>query len=243
MCALLAGGGYSEKVSVPAVQVMRIPAGLSFEEGAAIPEAFIAAFVNLFIEGGLSAGERVLIHGGASGVGTAAIQLAKNAGAQVACSVRDDGKATRCKELGATLIIKYLGEDFLERVLEWAPDGVNLILDIVGKDYLPRNLKALAPRGRLVQIATMSGADAEIDLRLLMSKRLRLIGSVLRSRTVDEKGALVAEFAARYAPLFSQGVLKPVIDSVYSFDDVERAHERMRSGAHVGKIILTSGAQ
>lgn len=238
VCALLAGGGYSEKVSVPAVQVMPIPNGLSFEEGAALPEAFITAFVNLFVEGGLTKGERVLIHGGSSGVGTAAIQLAREAGALVACSVGDEKKAERCRELGALLAINYRNEDFLESARKWAPDGVDLILDIVGKEYLEKNLELLAPHGRLVQIATMSGADARIDLRILMSKRLRLIGSVLRSRSVSEKGALVTEFSARYSKLFSEGALKAVIDSTYTFDQVEEAHKRMRSSAHVGKLVL-----
>jgi putative PIG3 family NAD(P)H quinone oxidoreductase len=238
VCALLAGGGYAAKVSVPVVQTMPIPDGLSFIEAAAIPEAFITAYVNVEKEGGLRRGERVLIHGGGSGVGTAAIQLARKIEAHVACTVGSDAKIQRCKDLGAECVVNYKTEDFAEGARRWAPDGVDVILDIVGKEYLARNLSLLGTMGRLVQIATMSGAIAEINLSTLMSKRIRLIGSVLRSRSIEEKGALMAEFFTRYGALFSQKELLPVVSATFSLSDVESAHEMMRRSDHVGKIVL-----
>lgn len=238
VCALLAGGGYAEKVAVPAAHIFLIPPGFSFEQAAALPEAFLTAYVNLCREGRLASHETVLIHGGSSGVGTAAIQIARRVGARVACTVGSEAKAARCRELGAELAINYSTEDFESRVREWAPDGVNLVLDMIGKDYLAKNLSVLALCGRLVMIATMSGARAEIDLALLMRKRLTLVGSVLRSRSLDEKAKLVADFSSTFLPDFTTGALRPVIDSVFAFSEVEKAHARMQSSAHVGKIIL-----
>jgi len=238
VCALLAGGGYAEYVAVPAGQVMHIPKPLTFVEAAGIPEAFITAYTNLFIEGALQEDYRVLIHGGSSGVGTAAIQLAELAGARVCCTVGSEEKASRCRELGACLAIDYKQRSFEAGVREWSPEGVNLILDIVGQEYFERNVGLLAPGGRLVQIASMSGARAELDISLLMRKRARIIGSVLRSRSLAEKSALVAGFVTRFLEAFDTGDLKPIVDSVYSINDVEQAHERMRSSVHIGKIIL-----
>ena len=238
VCALLAGGGYAEKVSVPAIQTMPIPVGLSFVEAAAIPEAFVTAYANLEKEAKLRPGERVLLHGGASGVGTAAIQIARKIGAHVACTVGSDSKVQRCKDLGAECVVNYKMEDFATGIRRWAPEGVDVILDIVGKEYLSRNLSLLGQRGRLVQIATMSGAIAEINLSILMSKRIRLIGSVLRSRSIEEKGALVAAFFTQYGEMFSQKELRPVVSATFTLKDVELAHEMMRRSEHVGKIVL-----
>jgi NADPH2:quinone reductase len=240
VCALLTGGGYAEVCSVPEGQVMHIPPGFSFVEGAAIPEAFLTAYTNLFVEGGLAAGERVLIHGGASGVGTAVIQLAKVVGAHVACTVGSEEKAERCRALGAECAICYPAVDFADDVLRWSGEqGVDLVLDIVGKEYLARNLRVLRPRGRCVVIATQSGAVAELDLRVLMQKRLRLIGSVLRSRSEDEKSALVAGFVERFYPKFEDGSIKPVIDSVFPIENANDAHTLMSRSGHVGKIVLS----
>ena len=238
VCALLAGGGYAEMVSVPEGQVMRKPSGISLTDAAAIPEAFLTAYTNLFVEGYLSPGEKVLIHGGASGVGTAALQLARQCGALAVCTVGDDAKAERCRSLGASEVVNYKTGSFAEQVLRWSPKGVDLVLDIVGRDYLADNISVLAPRGRLVCIATMSGARGELDIATVMRKRLRIIGSVLRSRTIEEKSALVSAFAQRYLHLFDSKELSPVVHSVFSFDEAEKAHALMRSSGHVGKILL-----
>jgi putative PIG3 family NAD(P)H quinone oxidoreductase len=239
VCALLSGGGYAELVAVPAVQVFRRPKSVSLRDAAAIPEAFITAYANLVGEGRLVAGETVLIHGGASGVGTAAIQVARAVGARVACTVGDDAKIKRCRSLGAELVINYKREDFASEVARWSGGGVSLILDIIGRDYFERNIAALAPQGRLVCIATMSGAKAELDISVVMRKRLSIIGSVLRSRSVPDKSELVRDFSERFAPLFDTGAMRPVVDSVFGFDRVEEAHELMRRSGHVGKILLT----
>lgn len=241
VCAILSGGGYAERVSVPCGQLLSIPQGLSCTQAAAIPEAFLTAYTNLMVEGGLSRGERVLIHGGSSGVGTAAIQLAKRIGAEVACTVGSDVKARRCLELGADLAINYTKDDFASAIKAWSPEGVHVVLDIVGKDYLEKNLDTLAHCGRLVCIATMSGARGELSLSTLMKKRLRIIGSVLRSRSVVEKAALVQGFRDKFLSDFDSGKLVPVIHEVYTFGDVERAHETMRSSAHIGKLVLEVG--
>lgn len=238
VCALLSGGGYAELVAVPAVQVFRRPKSVSLQDAAAIPEAFITAFANLVGEGRLVAGETVLIHGGASGVGTAAIQVARAVGARVACTVGDDAKIERCRSLGAELVINYKKEDFASEVIRWSGGGVSLILDIIGRDYFSRNISALALQGRLVCIATKSGATTELDISVVMRKRLSIIGSVLRSRSVAEKGELVRNFSERFAPLFETGAMRPVVDTVFGFDRVEEAHELMRRSGHVGKILL-----
>ncbi len=239
VCALLAGGGYAELVAVPALQVFRRPRSVSLRDAAALPEAFITAYANLVGEGRLAAGELVLIHGGASGVGTAAIQVAHALGARVACTVGDDAKVDRCRALGAELVINYKKQDFAAKIAEWSPSGVSLILDIIGHDYFERNISVLTPRGRLVCIATMSGAKAELDIAVLMRKRLSVIGSVLRGRSIAEKGELVREFSERVLPLFESGFVTPIVDSVFPFEKVEDAHTCMRQSTHVGKILLT----
>ena len=176
VCAIVTGGGYAELAAVPAATLMRIPAGMGFTDAAAIPEVFLTAYVNLFQEGGLAAGERLLVHGGASGVGTAAIQLARQAGAWIAVTARDERKLAVCRELGAQLGIDHTACDFQEE-LESNGGGVDVVLDMVGADYLERNLAVLRPRGRLVVISVLSGAGGQIDLRALLVRRLRLIGS------------------------------------------------------------------
>lgn len=239
VCALLSGGGYAQYVVVPAGQLMRIPRALTFEEAAAIPEAFITAYTNLFVEGNLQEGERLLVHGGSSGVGTAAIQLAALAGARVSCTVGNEEKASRCRELGAGLTIHYKQQDFERAVREWSPEGVDLILDMVGREYFQRNVGLLAQCGRLVEIATISGARAEIDIALLMLKRARVIGSVLRSRSAAEKAGLVTGFVGRFWHSFDAGALKPIVDSIYRLERANEAHAHMKSSAHIGKIILS----
>lgn len=239
VCALLSGGGYAEKVAVHAGQAFRRPHSVTLRDAAAIPEAFITAYANLVGEGRLTAGELVLIHGGASGVGTAAIQVARALGARVACTVGDDAKIDRCRALGAELVMNYKKQDFASEILKWSAHGVSVVLDMVGRDYAERNLAVLAPRGRLVCIATMSGAKAEIDISVVMRKRLLIIGSVLRSRSIAEKSEFVREFSERFLPLFESRSVSPIVDSVFPFERVEDAHTLMRRSVHVGKILLT----
>jgi NADPH2:quinone reductase len=238
VCALLAGGGYAETVAVPAAHVMRLPQNLSFEEGAGLPEAFITAFVNLFQEGELKANEKVLIHGGSSGVGTAGIQLAKVAGAHVACTVGNKIKAAACTKLGAEVAIDYKQEDFVEAARNWSPGGVDLILDCVGVEYLQRNVSLLANKGRLVMIASMGGATGVLDIPQIMKRRARVVGSVLRSRSDAEKGSIIAAFAERFLPLFASGELKVVVDTTIALEKADDAHARMRLSEHIGKIVL-----
>ncbi len=239
VCALLPGGGYAEQVDVPYQMLMRVPENWTYEQAAAIPEVFLTAFVNLFMEANLQAGETVLIHGGASGVGTAAIQLAREAGCRVFITAGTGEKTTRCRELGAELAINYKEEDFAERIQEYTQgEGVDVILDMVGAAYLERNLRLLKLRGRLVFISMLSGAKTEINLGALMGRRLRMIGSVLRSRSLDEKIEIKQCFVDRFWPLLLDGTIQPIIDSVYPIEQVEAAHQYMADNRNIGKIVL-----
>ncbi len=239
VCALLPGGGYAEQVNVPHRMLMPIPDGLSFEQAAAIPEVFFTAYLNLFLEAALETGETVLIHGGASGVGTAAIQLARHAGCRVFVTAGTDEKAAHCRELGAELAVNYNKADFAARMNEYTGgDGVDVILDIVGGPYLERNLNLLKVNGRLVCIATLGGEKAEISLRTLMGRRLRLIGSVLRARSNDEKIKIKERFMDRFWGYFLDGSILPVIDTVFPIDRANEAHARMASNQNIGKIVL-----
>lgn len=239
VCALLSGGGYAEQASVPAQMLMPIPEGWSYEQAAALPEVFLTAFVNLFMEAALQPSETVLIHGGASGVGTAAIQLARQAGCRVFVTAGTAEKTARCAELGAELAINYKVEEFDDRIRAYTNgQGVDVILDMVGAAYLERNLQLLNLRGRLVLISTLSGAKTNIDLRLLMGRRLRLSGSVLRSRSLAEKVEIKQKFMERFWPPLLDGTIQPVIDSVYPIEQVEAAHRYMAENRNIGKIIL-----
>jgi len=239
VCALLPGGGYAEQVNVPQAMLMPIPAGWSFEQAAAVPEVFYTAFVNIFMEANLQPGETVLIHGGASGVGTAGIQMVHAAGNPVFVTAGTDEKTAYCKELGADLAINYKQEDFADRIKAHTNGaGVDVILDMVGADYLARNIDLLRLRGRLVFISTLSGSQTEIDLRHLMGRRLRLIGSVLRSRSLAEKVAVKEQFMARFWDKLVNGSIRPIIDSTYPITQANDAHEFMRQNKNIGKIIL-----
>jgi len=239
VCALLPGGGYAEQINVPQQMLMSLPDAWSFEQGAAIPEVFLTAYVNLFMEADLQAGETVLIHGGASGVGTAGIQMAHQAGCRVIATAGTDEKIARCRELGADLAINYKKEDFAARILTYTNGaGVDVIMDIVGADYLERNLRLLRLRGRLVFISTLSGSRTEIDLRQLMGKRLRLIGSVLRPRTVAEKVEIKEKFMGQFWPKLLEGTIQPIIDSVYPVEQANEAQAYMAANKNIGKIIL-----
>jgi len=239
VCALLPGGGYAERINVPYPMLMPLPAGWSFEQGAALPEVFFTAYLNLFMEAGLKEGETVLIHGGASGVGTAGIQLARQAGCRVFVTAGTEEKVARCRELGAELAINYKTDDFVERIkAHTGGAGVDVIMDMVGASYLEGNLQLLKTYGRLVFIATLGGSQAQLNLGLLMRQRLRLIGSVLRPRSVAEKVEIKRRFMEQFWPLLLDGTITPVIDSVYPIEQAMAAQERMAANQNIGKIIL-----
>jgi putative PIG3 family NAD(P)H quinone oxidoreductase len=239
VCALLAGGGYAEQVAVHQDMLMRIPEGWSFEQAAAVPEAWLTAYVNLFIEGGLQASETVLIHAGGSGVGTAAIQLAREAGAVSFVTAGTEEKLAACRALGAALAVNYKTENFLERVKEaTGGEGVDLILDPVGADYLERNLTALKVKGRLVLIGLMGGAKAEVNLGLVLGKRLLVIGSLLRPRPITEKISITRQFQSRFWPLLENGTIVPVVDTLFPLAAAQAAHEYVRENRNTGKVIL-----
>ena len=240
VCALVAGGGYAEYCVAPAPQCLPIPAGLDVIHAAAIPETFFTVWTNVFQRGRLAAGEHILIHGGTSGIGTTAIQLARAFGATVYATAGSDEKCDACKALGTALAINYREQDFVEAIREATSGrGVDVILDIVGGDYLPRNLECLAQDGRLVQIGLIGGATAQIDLRRILQRRLTLTGSTLRPRSVEEKGALARELEANVWPLLEAGTVKPVLFKTFPLKDAAAAHALMESSEHIGKIVLT----
>jgi tumor protein p53-inducible protein 3 len=239
VCALLAGGGYAERVAVSQQMLMPIPGTWSYEQAAGMPEVFLTAFVNLFMEAGLQPGETVLMHGGASGVGTAAIQLVREAGGRMIVTASSEAKITRCRELGADLAINYKKEDFVQRVQAFTGgEGVDVIIDMVGAAYLERNLSLLKLKGRLVFISTLSGAATKINLGALMGRRLRLIGSVLRSRSLEEKIEIKRRFMDRFWSQLENGSIEPIIDSVYPIEQAGAAHQYMAENRNIGKIIL-----
>ena len=239
VCALIAGGGYAEYATAPATCCLPIPRGFSLEQGAALPETFFTVWHNVFERGGLKPGESFLVHGGTSGIGTTAIQLAKSFGAFVVATAGGDEKAAACRTLGADLAINYRVADFVETVRGAVlGGGVDVILDMVGGSYTARNLRCLKPDGRLVQIAFLEGSKSELDLMPVMVKRLTLTGSTLRARDVTFKGALAAALKDQVWPLLDAGKVKAVIDQVLPLDQAAGAHRRMESSAHIGKLVL-----
>lgn len=237
--ALLAGGGYAEQVAVPAVCAMRVPARLSLEEAAAVPEVFLTVFLNVFQLGALPAGGWVLVHGGGSGIGTAAIQMVKAAGGHILVTAGTDEKCRRCIELGADAAVNYRTGDFAaEAKAATGGAGVDVVLDSIGAPYLAKNLASLASGGRLVLICLMGGAKAEIGLGELLVRRLSVIGSTLRSRPATEKGALVSAFVARFGAALEDGRLRPVVDRVLPLAEAPAAHRAMKASEHFGKIVL-----
>lgn len=239
VCALITGGGYAEYAAAPEGQCLPIPEGLSMVEAAALPEAFFTVWTNLFESGRLQKGECVLVHGGSGGIGTTAIQLASAFGARVFATVGKRDSVGPCEKLGAERAILYKEEDFVAVVKSLTQErGVDVILDMVGGDYFNRNLEALAPMGRLVQIATLHGTKVELDLRKMMSKRLTLTGSTLRARSVEEKTRLAQALEKNVWPLLNQGKLKPVIFKTFPLEQAREAHELMESSSHTGKIVL-----
>lgn len=237
VCALLAGGGYAERIAVPSRLLLRLPDGWSFARAAAVPEVFLTAYVNLFLEARLQKGETVLIHGGGSGVGTAAVQLARQAGCRVLVTAGAEAKIRRCLELGAEFGVNYRERDFAEVILG-RTDGVDVVLDIAGGDYLERNLRLLKLKGRLVFIALLSGHDARIDLRAVLTKRLRLIGSLLRSRPLEEKVEITRRFEEQFWPDLEEGRIQPVIDTVLPIVRAEEAHQILEQNRNIGKVVL-----
>lgn len=239
VCGLLAGGGYAEKVITHERQAIPLPSNLSIEEGAAIPEVFLTAYDALFPQARLALGETVLVHAGGSGVGTAAIQLARTAGARVLCTLGSDDKGARARQLGAEAAINYRTGDWAAAVRE-ATDGrgADVILDFVGAPYLEQNLQSAAVRGRIVFIGTMGGPVGQINLGALMSKRLQLFGTVLRARPLEEKAALTQAFIRHAMPLFRSGAIRPIVDRVFDIGDAPEAHRYMESNQNFGKIVL-----
>jgi tumor protein p53-inducible protein 3 len=239
VCALLSGGGYAEYVAVPEAHCIRIPDGMSYEDAAAVPEVFLTAFQALHWLSGVREGETVLIHAGASGVGTAAIQLARLAGATPIVTA-SRGKHSLCTELGAAHAIDYKSEDFAERTMAFTDGhGADVIVDFIGAPYLQTNLDAAAVDARIVLLAMMGGSRVDaLNLRDLFKKRVSLITSTLRSRSDDYKADLTADFAAHAMPHFESGELRPVIDSVFDVSDVRKAHEMMEANTNAGKIVL-----
>lgn len=239
VCALTPGGGYAEYCVVSASHCMPVLAGLSMLQAAALPETYLTVWTNVFERGGLQQGETVLIHGGSSGIGLTAIQLAKAFGAKVFTTVGNKEKADACREHGADIVIPYREQDFLEVIQEETQGlGVNLILDMVGGDYMQRNLSALALEGRLVQIAFLQGSSVQLNAMPIMLKRLTFTGSTLRARSLQQKADLVTALQSSVWPLLEQGRCLPVIHAVFSMDQVGEAHALMESSQHIGKIML-----
>lgn len=239
ICALVAGGGYAEYCTVPAVQCLPLPKSLGWIAAAGIPETFFTVWTNLFERGGLQKGERVLIHGGASGIGTTAIQMARAFGAKVYVTAGSDDKCAACLKLGAMKAINYKTEEFDTEILrETDGKGVDVILDMVGGDYVPRNLKVLSPEGRHVSIAMQRGRNAEVDILQIMSKRLVMTGSTLRPQSAAAKGKIAKALKKNVWPFIARKRITPVIDRIYSLAEAQAAHDYLEAGAHFGKVIL-----
>ena len=237
--ALLPGGGYAEEVVVDAGHCLRVPESLDLIEAAALPEVLLTVFLNVFQLAGLSEDEWVLVHGGGSGIGTAAIQLVAEAGARIAVTAGSDEKCRRCLELGADRAINYREEEFADEVMKTTEgQGVSVILDSIGASYLENNLASLAVGGRLVLIGLMGGAKAETPLGLLLTRRLQLIGSTLRSRSDEEKRQIVLAFKDRFGAAVEEGRIRPVIDRILTLGQAEEAHRIMQASEHFGKLVL-----
>ncbi|MEL6691176.1 MAG: NAD(P)H-quinone oxidoreductase [Pseudomonadota bacterium] len=236
VCALLPGGGYAEYVATPAAHCLPVPKGMGLKEAACLPETFFTVWSNVFMRGGLEAGERFLVHGGSSGIGTTAIQLASHFGARVFTTAGNADKCAACVALGAERAMNYREEDFVD--VAKAEGGMNLILDMVGGPYMARNLRALATEGRLVQIAFLQGPKAEINFAPLMMKRQTITGSTLRPQSDLAKARIAAELRKHVWPLLSAGKIGPVMDSEFPLADAAKAHAHMEASGHIGKIVL-----
>ena len=236
VCALLPGGGYAEYAATPAAHCLRVPKGLDLRSAACLPETYFTVWTNVFMRGGLQAGERFLVHGGSSGIGTTAIQLASAFGARVFATAGSAEKCAACTALGAVRAINYRSDDFVDVINE--EGGANLILDMVGGEYIPRNIRALADDGRLVQIAFLQGPKVELNFAQLMTRRLTITGSTLRPQSDLAKATIAAQLLKEVWPMLDQGRLHPVIDSTFDLAEAAAAHARLESSAHIGKIVL-----
>ena len=239
VCALVSGGGYAEYCVAPVPQVLSIPKGLSIIEAAGMPENYFTVWTNVFERGGLQSGETILIHGGSSGIGTTAIQLAHHFGAEVITTARNEAKCAACANLGAKHVINYRKQDFVAKVAEFTNGkGVNLILDMVGGDYIQKNIACLAIEGKLIQIAFLQSPVNEINLMPVMLNRLTVTGSTLRPRTIEQKGAIASHLQERVLPLFESGKLKIIVHKTFPLAGAADAHRMMESSTHIGKLIL-----
>ena len=237
--ALLPGGGYAEQVAVHHGLLLELPRSWSWAQGAAVPEVWLTAFLNLFLEGELKSGQTVLIHAGGSGVGTAGVQMARETGTTVFTTAGSEPKLDKCRGLGANLAINYKNEDFSQAILAaTAGQGVDLILDPVGGSYLRKNLEILKENGRLINIGLLGGRTAEIDLGWVLGKSLRIIGSRLRSRPLEEKIRIIRQFKEQFWPLLIAGKMQPVIDRIFPVTDAQAAHDYVRQNRNIGKVIL-----
>ncbi|WP_374927998.1 NAD(P)H-quinone oxidoreductase [Kytococcus sedentarius] len=237
-CALLAGGGYAEQVSVPAGQLLPVPAGIDLVTAAALPEVACTVWSNLVDAGRLTSGETVLLHGGSSGIGTMGIQVAKALGARVAVTAGSAEKLERCRELGADVLINYKESDFVEEVRSATDDGADVILDLMGGEYLGRNVEALAKDGRLVIIGLMGGRSAELDLGRMLQRRLSVAATSLRGRPRAEKARIVAAVRENLWPRIEAGEIRPVVQEVLPLAEAQRAHQVLKDSQHVGKVLL-----
>ena len=239
VCALTNGGGYAEYVAVPAGQCLPVPAALAADEAAALPETFFTVWANVFELGALKAGESLLVHGGSSGIGTTAIQMAKSSGAKVFTTAGSEAKCEACRRLGADIVINYHQQDYVEVIqTTTGGKGVDVILDMVGGDYVDRNFKAASLGGRIVNIAFMRGSRVEVDMLPVLFKRLIVTGSALRPRSASEKAAIAQKLRQNIWPLIEGGDIKPLIAARFPLKDAPEAHRLMESGKHIGKIIL-----
>ena len=236
VCGLLPGGGYAEYVATPAAHCLPVPAGMGMKEAACLPETFFTVWTNVFMRGGLKAGERILIHGGSSGIGTTAIQLANAFGARVFVTAGSDEKCQACRDLGAEVAINYRQEDFVE--IMRGEGGANLVLDMVGGDYIPRNVKAMAMEGRMVHIAFLKAPKAKLNFAQIMVRRLTITGSTLRPQSDLAKARIAQDLREAVWPLLEAGRVAPVMDSEFPLEDAAGAHARMESSEHIGKIVL-----
>jgi putative PIG3 family NAD(P)H quinone oxidoreductase len=240
VCALVAGGGYAEYCTAPAPQCLPVPRGLDFVVAAAIPETFFTVWTNVFERGRLASGESLLVHGGSSGIGTTAIQLARARGARAFATAGSAEKCAACERLGAEQCVNYRDGDFVAAIKSATGGrGVDVILDMVGADYFARNLDVLAVDGRLVEIATLTGVKGEINIQTIMQRRLTITGSTLRARAVAEKGAVAAAVRREVWPLLESGAVKPIVFKTFPLRQAADAHRLMESSAHIGKIVLT----
>lgn len=236
VCALLPGGGYAEFAKTLAVHCLPVPEGLSLKEAACLPETYFTVWSNVFQRGGLDAGESFLVHGGSSGIGTTAIQLASVFGARVFTTAGSEKKCKACLDLGAEIAVNYNNDDFVDIICKLG--GANVILDMVGGSYIPRNLKALADDGRLIQIAFLEGPKVEVNFTNLMIRRLTVTGSTLRPQSDHAKKKIAESLLEKVWPLLNQGRVRPVMDSTFALEDAAAAHTRLEKSLHIGKIVL-----